>query len=36
MRFMMLMIPNGYESAKAGEMPSAEAVAAHDAIQRVP
>jgi hypothetical protein len=28
MRFMMLMIPKGYESAVAGEMPSAEAVAA--------
>ncbi|WP_035349783.1 YciI family protein [Edaphobacter aggregans] len=28
MRFMMLMIPKGYESAKPGEMPSAEAVAA--------
>ncbi len=28
MRFMMLMIPKGYESSKAGEMPSAEAVAA--------
>jgi hypothetical protein len=28
MRFMMLMIPKGYESAAAGEMPSAEAVAA--------
>jgi len=27
MRFMMLMIPHGYESAKAGEMPSAEAIA---------
>ena len=28
MRFMMLMIPKGYESAPAGAMPSAEAVAA--------
>jgi hypothetical protein len=28
MRFMMLMIPKGYESAKPGAMPSAEAVAA--------
>jgi hypothetical protein len=28
MRFMMLMIPKGYEAAKPGEMPSAEAVAA--------
>ena len=28
MRFMMLMIPHGYESAQAGQMPSAEAVAA--------
>jgi hypothetical protein len=28
MRFMMLMIPKGYESAKAGEMPTADAVAA--------
>lgn len=28
MRFMMLMIPKGYESAEAGTMPSAEAVAA--------
>jgi hypothetical protein len=28
MRFMMLMIPKGYESAKPGTMPSAEAVAA--------
>jgi hypothetical protein len=28
MRFMMLMIPKGYESAAAGTMPSAEAVAA--------
>lgn len=28
MRFMMLMIPKGYESAKAGTMPSADAVAA--------
>ena len=28
MRFMMLMIPKGYESAAAGVMPSAEAVAA--------
>ena len=28
MRFMMLMIPKGYESAEAGAMPSAEAVAA--------
>lgn len=28
MRFMMLMIPKGYETAKAGAMPSAEKVAA--------
>ena len=28
MRFMMLMIPKGYESAAAGTLPSAEAVAA--------
>ena len=28
MRFMMLMIPKGYEKAPAGEMPDAEAVAA--------
>jgi hypothetical protein len=28
MRFMMLMIPAGYEAAAAGTMPSAEAVAA--------
>jgi hypothetical protein len=28
MRFMMLMIPKGYENAKPGTMPSAEAVAA--------
>ena len=28
MRFMMLVIPKGYESAEAGAMPSAEAVAA--------
>jgi hypothetical protein len=28
MRFMMLMIPKGYETAPAGAMPSAEAVAA--------
>jgi hypothetical protein len=28
MRFMMLMIPQGYETAAAGTMPSAEAVAA--------
>lgn len=28
MRFMMLMIPKGYESAKPGTVPSAEAVAA--------
>ena len=27
MRFMMLMIPNGYESAEPGTMPDAEAVA---------
>jgi hypothetical protein len=27
MRFMMLMIPEGYENAKPGTMPSAEAVA---------
>ncbi len=28
MRFMMLMIPKGYESAEAGAMPDADAVAA--------
>jgi hypothetical protein len=28
MRFMMLMIPSGYETAPAGTMPPAEAVAA--------
>jgi hypothetical protein len=28
MRFMMLMIPKGYESAEPGKMPSAEAVSA--------
>jgi len=28
MRFMMLMIPKGYESAAAGTLPSADAVAA--------
>src|ERR1039457_2634094 len=28
MRFMMLMIPRGYETAAPGAMPSAEAVAA--------
>lgn len=28
MRFMMLMIPKGYETADAGTMPSADAVAA--------
>jgi hypothetical protein len=28
MRFMMLMIPKGYEKAEAGAMPTAEAVAA--------
>jgi len=28
MRFMMLMIPKGYETAVPGEMPSAEAVSA--------
>jgi hypothetical protein len=28
MRFMMLMIPKGYETAKPGAMPTAEAVAA--------
>src|SRR6516225_1308351 len=28
MRFMMLMIPKGYESAEPGKMPPAEAVAA--------
>ena len=28
MRFMMLMIPRGYETAAAGTVPSAEAVAA--------
>ena len=38
MRFMMLMIPKGYESATPGTMPSAEAVAAmmkyNEALQR--
>jgi hypothetical protein len=28
MRFMMLMIPKGYENAKPGTMPDAKAVAA--------
>ncbi|HEX3699013.1 MAG TPA: YciI family protein [Polyangia bacterium] len=28
MRFMMLMIPKGYETAKPGQMPSADGVAA--------
>ena len=28
MRFMMLMIPKGYEQAKPGTMPDAKAVAA--------
>src|ERR1700749_218904 len=28
MRFMMLMIPKGYESAEPGKMPTAEAVSA--------
>ena len=28
MRFMMLMIPSGYETAAAGTMPAADAVAA--------
>jgi len=28
MRFMMLMIPNGYEKADPGTMPDAKAVAA--------
>ncbi|MEO6016473.1 MAG: YciI family protein, partial [Polaromonas sp.] len=28
MRFMMLMIPKGYETAAAGTLPSADAVAA--------
>ncbi|MFM0053828.1 YciI family protein [Caballeronia grimmiae] len=38
MRFMMLMIPRGYESAEPGTMPSAEAVAAmmkyNEALQK--
>ncbi len=38
MRFMMLMIPRGYESAEPGAMPSAEAVAAmmkyNEALQK--
>lgn len=38
MRFMMLMIPKGYETADAGTMPSADAVAAmmkyNEALQK--
>jgi hypothetical protein len=38
MRFMMLMIPKGYESAKPGTMPDAKAVAAmmkyNEALQK--
>src|SRR3989441_5087081 len=38
MRFMMLMIPNGYETAAAGQMPEAKAVAAmmkyNEALQK--
>ncbi|HET9373118.1 MAG TPA: YciI family protein [Vicinamibacterales bacterium] len=38
MRFMMLMIPKGYESAKPGAMPEADAVAAmmkyNEALQK--
>jgi len=38
MRFMMLMIPKGYESAEPGTVPSAEAVAAmmkyNESLQR--
>ena len=38
MRFMMLMIPKGYENAAAGTLPSAEAVAAmmkyNEALQK--
>ncbi|MGO1001192.1 YciI family protein [Lysobacter sp. CA196] len=34
MRFMMLMIPKGYETAAAGTMPSAEAVEAMMAYNR--
>lgn len=38
MRFMMLMIPKGYENAVPGEMPEAEAVAAmmkyNEALQK--
>lgn len=38
MRFMMLMIPKGYEQAAAGTMPEAEAVAAmmkyNDSLQK--
>lgn len=34
MRFMMLMIPKGYESAEAGAMPSAEQVEAMMAYNR--
>ena len=39
MRFMMLMIPKGYETAAAGQMPEAKAVAAmmkyNEALQKV-
>ena len=34
MRFMMLMIPKGYEKAEPGTMPSAEAVCRNDEVQR--
>jgi len=38
MRFMMLMIPKGYETAAAGQMPEAKAVAAmmkyNEALQK--
>ena len=40
MRFMMLMIPQGYESAEPGAMPPIEAVAAmmkyNDELQKAP
>ena len=36
MRFMMLVIPKGYESAQPDQMPDAAAVAQDDEIQRGP
>ena len=36
MRFMMLMIPKGYEKAAPGTMPDAKAVAAMIEVQRIP